>query len=147
MKTSTHKLFTFCAAMAVVVAFGGTAHAQSQATPEAFIGTFMPHGLDGRDYVDRHIALFRDAMQGCYETELGEEPSVAGLMLMRVYIESNGRVWDVEILQNRTGSEALADCVEANIESAQLDPSHRDNVSITLPVTFRMRGGTEVAWR
>lgn len=116
-----------------------SASAQNATLPEAFIGTFMPHGLDGRVYVDEQIDTLRDAMQFCYEDELTEDPSTTGLMLMRVYVASNGDVIDVEMMQNRTGSGELATCVESTLEEVSLDPSNRDNVSITLPVTFRMR--------
>ena len=112
---------------------------QASEVPEAFIGTFMPHGLDGRSYVDAHIALFREAMLGCYETSLDSSPTLEGLMLMRVYVASDGDVIDVDIMQNRTGSTALASCVESALEAVAMRPSNRDNVSITLPVTFRLR--------
>lgn len=147
MTTTTQRALTI-AALALCALVGFAAPASAQSMPEAFIGTFMPHGLDGRDYVDSHIDLFRDAMQGCYEDELDSSPDVAGLMLMRVYIEANGAISDVDIVQNRTGSSELATCVESNIEQAQLSPNNRNNVSITLPVTFRMRdAGTELARR
>ena len=119
---------------------------QNATLPEAFIGTFMPHGLDGRIYVDEQIDTLRDAMQFCYEDHLDETPDTAGLMLMRVYVASDGEVLDVEMVQNRTGSVELATCVESTLEEVSLDPSNRDNVSITLPVTFRMRDvGPELA--
>ena len=122
------------------------AFSQNATLPEAFIGTFMPHGLDGRLYVDEQIDTLRDAMQFCYEDHLDEAPDTAGLMLMRVYVASDGDVLDVEMMQNRTGSGELATCVETTLEEVNLDPSNRDNVSITLPVTFRMRDvGPELA--
>jgi hypothetical protein len=128
-------------AFAVCAFFGfqATVFAQNATLPEAFIGTFMPHGLDGRIYVDEQIDTLRDAMQFCYEDHLDQTPDTAGLMLMRVYVASDGEVLDVEMMQNRTGSGELATCVETTLEEVSLDPSNRDNVSITLPVTFRMR--------
>lgn len=139
---------TFLAAFAALVALALPSQAAAQSAPEAFVGTFMPHGLDGRDYVDAHMDLFRDAMQGCYESHLDRDDSLAGLMLMRVYVDSDGTVSDVDIVQNRTGSNPLASCVEDSIEAEQLAANHRDNVSITLPVTFRMRDtSTELAHR
>ncbi|MFT6395397.1 MAG: hypothetical protein ACJAYU_000139 [Bradymonadia bacterium] len=119
--------------------WASSAAAQNATLPEAFIGTFMPHGLDGRDYVDEQIATLRDAMQFCYEEHLEETADTSGLMLMRVFVASDGEVLDVEMMQNRTGSGELANCVEFSLEEVSLDPSNRDNVSITLPVTFRMR--------
>ncbi len=144
----TQHISTFFAAIALLVVLGAPSSADAQTTPEAFVGTFMPHGLDGRDYVDEHMHLFRDAMQDCYESHLGRNPALAGLMLMRVYIDSDGTISDVDIVQNRTGSDNLASCVEGSIEDEQLAANDRDNVSITLPVTFRMRdGGAELAHR
>ncbi len=134
--------------LVVCLTFGWAsgATAQNSTLPEAFIGTFMPHGLDGRSYVDEQIGTLRDAMQICYEEHLEETADTAGLMLMRVYLAPDGEVLDVEMMQNRTGSGELATCVETTLEEVHLDPSNRDNVSITLPVTFRMRDvGPEVA--
>lgn len=136
-------ILTSLALAALTLVFAGSTPAAAQSvTPEAFVGTFMPHGLDGRDYVDAHMDTFRDAMQSCYESHLGRSPGLAGLMLMRVYVDSDGTVSDVDIVQNRTGSEGLASCVETAIESERLAANHRPNVSITLPVTFRMRDTT-----
>ena len=109
------------------------------ATPEAFIGTFMPHGLDGRSYVDENLDILRSMMQICYEDHLRENSNTTGMMLMHIYVSHAGEIINVEMTQNRTGNEELAMCVETSLESAILGPNDRNNVSITLPVTFRMR--------
>lgn len=147
MTNATRKLETAMLLVAcVTLGWSSPAVAQNATLPEAFIGTFMPHGLDGRDYVDGQIGTLRDAMQFCYEEHLEETTGTAGLMLMRVFVASDGEVIDVEMMQNRTGSRELATCVESTLEDVSLDPSNRNNVSITLPVTFRMRDvGPEIA--
>lgn len=113
--------------------------AQGLPEAEAYIGTFMPHGLDGRSYVDNQIAVLRSTLQLCYENQLSQAPDTIGLMLMHIYIAPNGEVIDVEVVLNHTGNGDLASCVEDGLEEASLDPSNREGVSITLPVTFRMR--------
>jgi TonB family protein len=128
--------------LAVGAVASAPAAAQSRPVPEAFVGTFMPHGLDGRDYVDAHIGLIRSAMQDCYESSVARTPALEGLMLVRVYVTSAGMVSNVDVVQNRTGNGDLAVCVERAVESVTMAPSHRDNVSITVPVTFRMRASS-----
>lgn len=145
MKIQTHLLL---AAVAGVAMFAAPSAANATEVPEAFVGTFMPHGLDGRDYVDAHIEELRDAMQACYVSQLATSPNLDGLMMLRVHPAQDGGVPQVELLTNRTGSGALASCVETSLERVSMSPTHVADASITLPVTFRMRDvGTTVAAR
>jgi hypothetical protein len=146
MKTPTKILIaTAIAGMAIM---GSPMEANATDVPEAFIGTFMPHGLDGRDYVDQNIDAIRDAMQDCYETQLVSAPSLDGLMMLRVRPAAAGGTPEVEMLTNRTGNGALASCVEASLESLSMTPTYVEGAAITLPVTFRMReSSTAVASR
>ena len=107
--------------------------------PEAYIGTFMPHGLSERDYVDAQIPRIQHAMLHCYTTELVWESGLSGLMMVRVYLSANGEVRQAQVVQNRTGSDALGDCLSDGLAGLQLDPVGRSNVSISFPVTFRVR--------
>ena len=146
MKTRVQLLIA--TAVAGLALLGSPMEAQATDVPEAFIGTFMPHGLDGRDYVDQNIDELRDAMQGCYETQLAFSPSLDGLMMLRVRPAAAGGSPEVELLTNRTGSGALASCVEASLESVSMTPTYVEGTAITLPVTFRMReSNTPVASR
>lgn len=146
MKTRTQLLIA--TAVAGVALFGSPTEAQATEVPEAFIGTFMPHGLDGRDYVDQNIDELRDAMQGCYESQLVYSPSLDGLMMLRVRPSAEGGSPEVELLTNRTGSGALASCVQASLENVTMTPTYVEGAAITLPVTFRMReSNTSVASR
>ncbi|MFT6399205.1 MAG: hypothetical protein ACJAYU_003970 [Bradymonadia bacterium] len=130
------------AAVAGAALFASSAEANATEVPEAFVGTFMPHGLDGRDYVDEHIEDLREAMQACYETQLVQSPNLDGLMMLRVHPARNGGAPEVDLLTNRTGSGALASCVEASLERVSMAPTYVSDASITLPVTFRMRDAT-----
>lgn len=126
-------------AAAVVIALPATASAQDVATasePEAFIGTFMPQGLDGRDYVDAHLPAIQQTLLGCYVDELDASPATTGMLVMRIYVAPNGTVTGVDVLDNRTGSEDLALCAQEEVEALDMAANHRPNVSITLPVSF-----------
>jgi hypothetical protein len=130
--------------LAAAAALFGTASAASAdaqqvasaSSPDAFIGTFMPHGLDSRDYVDDHLPAFRATLLDCYMDELDASPTTSGMLVMRMYIAPNGTVTGVDVLDNRTGSEDLAICAQEEIEALDLAANHRPNVSITLPVSF-----------
>ncbi len=146
MKNQTNLLLA--AAVVGAALFAAPAEANATEVPEAFVGTFMPHGLDGRDYVDAHIDELREAMQACYETQVAYSPSLDGLMMLRVHPAPEGGSPQVDLLSNRTGSGALASCVEASLEQVSMSPTRVEGAAITLPVTFRMREtGTSVASR
>lgn len=131
---------TLAAATALLVTAGSaSAGAQDLATaaaPDAFIGTFMPHGLDSRAYVDDHLPTFRATLLDCYMDELDASPDTSGMLVMRMYIAPNGTVTGVDVLDNRTGSEDLALCAQEEMEALDMAANHRPNVSITLPVSF-----------
>lgn len=127
------------AAIAGGALFGSPTDAQATDVPEAFIGTFMPHGLDGRDYVDQNLDGLRDAMQSCYEDQLVHSPSLHGLMMLRVQPAPMGGTPEVELLSNQTGSGALGSCVESSLEQVSMTPTYVEGAAITLPVTFRVR--------
>lgn len=134
--------FIICLIVAVIsllFSYKSGVSAQESQTAEAYIGTFMPHGLDGRSYVDDQIPVLRSIMQICYENHLNLDPDTTGLVLMQVFISANGEIINVDIMQNRTGSEDLASCVETGLEMLTLEPNNRENASIMLPVTFRLR--------
>ncbi len=143
-RVATATAFAFAALFAVVA---GPSTAQAQ-EPEAYIGTFMPHGLEGRDYVDRHIARIQNAMLNCYEQTLAASPRTSGMMLARIFLDRAGHVTDVAVMTNQTGNAALASCVEAEVADVRFSATYNDNASITVPVTFRVPShGEAVAQR
>jgi hypothetical protein len=143
-RVATATAFAFAALFTVVTA---PSAAQAQ-EPEAYIGTFMPHGLEGRDYVDRHIARIQHAMLNCYEQTLESSPRTAGMMLTRVFLDRSGQVTEVAVMNNQTGDTALASCVEAEVADVRFAATYSDNASITIPVTFRLQPrGVAVAQR
>jgi len=133
------KICSIVAVISLLFSASSVVSAQEEQTVEAYIGTFMPHGLDGRSYVDDQIPVLRSIMQICYENHLELDPDTTGLVLMQVFISANGEIINVDIMQNRTGSEDLANCVETDLEILTLEPNNRENASIMLPVTFRLR--------
>ncbi len=107
--------------------------------PEAYIGTFMPHGLEGRDYLDNHLSRIQRAMESCYDEALRVAPSTSGMMLTRIFLDRAGNVTDVAVMNNQTGNTALAGCVEEAVADVRFSATQSDNASITVPVTFRVR--------
>jgi hypothetical protein len=100
------RLMLAAAAALFVTASAASADAQhvaSASSPDAFIGTFMPHGLDSRDYVDDHLPAFRATLLDCYMDELDASPTTSGMLVMRMYIAPNGTVY---VLHNRSGGSA-----------------------------------------
>ncbi|MFT4703707.1 MAG: hypothetical protein ACI81R_001399 [Bradymonadia bacterium] len=133
---TTTRTLTAALALCLVGFFAAPASAQAVEGAEAFIGTFMPHGLDGRDYVDTHLGELQAVLLDCYQLELVEDDSVAGMMVVRVHIAPNGSVSQVDVLDNRTGNTELAVCAQEEMEELQLTANDRPNVSITIPVSF-----------
>ncbi len=56
-----HRRATLTTAALAFVATCVTAAPAAAQAPEAYIGTFVPHGLEGRDYVDRHLSRIQNA--------------------------------------------------------------------------------------
>ncbi len=64
------KICSIVAVISLLFSASSVVSAQEEQAVEAYIGTFMPHGLDGRSYVDDQIPVLRSIMQICYENHL-----------------------------------------------------------------------------
>jgi hypothetical protein len=82
--------------------------------------------------MSRHV----DGLVRCYETCPGLNDRIGTIAVMFT-VKLDGTVGDVEVVENTVGSDALADCVSAEVKRATFPPPDGDVVRIRYPFVFQ----------
>lgn len=77
------------------------------------------------------------AVRGCYERELTRgNPNLAGRMRVRMTVQSMGNLSNVRVVDNTTGSDSLASCVEGAVRRVRLRSGPRTPLDAEYPLVF-----------
>ena len=89
------------------------------------------HACEGDPWdIDGAVERQRGPIRACYDRGRLKEPDPKGPVSASFEITSDGWFADVRILENTTGSLALAECVRRQVERVQLSPAPYDRVSV-----------------
>jgi TonB family protein len=61
------------------------------------------------------IQRYAPGIQYCYGNELKREPTLRGKLVLALTVAASGEVSDARVVQNTTGSQALASCALAQV--------------------------------
>lgn len=122
---------------------GGGAHiggpeAGRAPVARADVNLKLPTSADPKGLGDlqRRVKTYAGAVQGCYEQALREDPELSGRVVLSLSL-SAGRVSEAVVVENSTGSQELAICVESRAERWQFDTS----VTLDFSVPFALTRG------
>ena len=88
--------------------------------------------------VQRQIKRRLKAIQRCYESELRNNPTLAGKVTVQFTIEQRGNVTGAKALENSTGSPAVASCVTRTIRRFRFNPGPEGgSVTFKYPFVFQ----------
>ncbi len=86
----------------------------------ADIGGIDAGGAEGADSAQKTIRRYKGQIQACYEGELKNNPNLRGRMALAIDVDG-GRVTNVAIEDNGTGSSAVASCVKTKVRRWRFD--------------------------
>ncbi|RME27716.1 MAG: hypothetical protein D6798_03940 [Deltaproteobacteria bacterium] len=86
----------------------------------ADIGGIDAADAEGADSAQKTIRRYKGQIQACYEGELKNNPNLRGRMALAIDVKA-GRVTNVAIEDNGTGSKAVADCVRTKVRRWRFD--------------------------
>ena len=90
---------------------------------------------------DSVIAALRPRFRSCYERGLGEDPSMAGKVVISAKIRSNGEVASASSSSNVGLSTGVAECIAKAVRGAQFAAPGGAGSSLAIPVTFVRQAG------
>lgn len=65
------------------------------------------------------VATVSTEIRACYERKLREQPGLRGALEVEIRVQPDGTFSGVHVTEDRLGSEAVADCVVAVLETAR----------------------------
>lgn len=87
--------------------------------------------------VVRMINTRRGAITRCYESQLRNNPTLAGRVRVSMTIQESGSVTNVRAVENTTGSEDVASCVVRVVQGFRFNPGPVDgSVTYAFPFVF-----------
>ncbi len=89
-------------------------------TGKADIGGIDAGGAEGADSATKTIKRYRGQIQSCYERELKNNPSLRGRLAIAIDV-SGGKVTNVAIDDNGTGSREIEACVKTSVRRWRFD--------------------------
>jgi len=89
-----------------------------------------------RSDVKRKVKGRGAAIRACYETQLQNNPDLAGKVTVQWIVDLNGRVQNVEIVDNATENEALGACINETIEKIHFQHSKGGMCIVSWPFVF-----------
>lgn len=89
----------------------------------------------GADSVKSHLSLNKGQIKSCYEEQLIRDPSLSGKVELAWTVDVDGSVSTIDVAENTTGNEDLADCMARRVKRMQF-PEGEEPVSVSYPFTF-----------
>ncbi len=111
------------------VTYPFTFRARAETTPPSEVGL-------GREAIRRAFAEARSELQRCYERGLLEVPELEGRVTVRLTIDEDGAVSELDLSDSTLESDDVIACLEARLSTLAF-PAHRDGaVTVTYPLIF-----------
>lgn len=75
----------------------------------------------------------KSAIRSCYEETLRSKPDAEGKVKIRFTIGPAGRITEITVVENSTGSEKLSDCIQRKVKGWRFDKPENGSVTYTYP--------------
>lgn len=82
------------------------------------------------------VRRYAAGIQFCYDNQLKKEPGLRGKLVISLTVLANGEVRQADVVQNQLGSDAVVDCVLAQIRAWQFPAIPVGVVSFKTPFVF-----------
>lgn len=102
--------------------------------PQDVIGS-----LDSKK-IQSALAKYRPALDKCHTRALNLDPNVSGRVVVSVTLEPSGKVVDVAVIENTTGSTELEKCLILRMQKWQFPAYEGDVAQFNLPFVFTASG-------
>lgn len=102
---------------------------------EPMIGTLDPQ------LVRQTIERYRFELQLCYELALRRNQQATGSMEWQWHLDTQGQVYDIELLQSNISDPKMIDCVRAKIASWKWPRPQKGSIQISFPFHFKPAKG------
>lgn len=79
--------------------------------------------------------------RACYERALRTNETLQGKMVVKVRVDSNGRVCSAGVAEDGVGSQEVSSCVLGNFRGVKLPPPTGGCLDVNVPMSFVSRGG------
>jgi outer membrane biosynthesis protein TonB len=89
-----------------------------------------------REGLARYVKARLKSIQSCYERELKRNSSLKGKIVVRFTIGSNGRTKEVEIDENKLGSDEVGNCIRTIIKTWTFPFKPESDVTLSYPFVF-----------
>ncbi len=96
-------------------------------------------GLSGfiePEKVEKFISLNKYQLQICYEIALRRDESSEGLMEWRWKVDSQGRIYDIELVANNINDDKMIKCIREKISQWRFPPPKNGAIEISFPFEF-----------
>jgi len=98
-------------------------------------------GSLSREEIERVVNAHRSEIRYCYEREIARNPSLSGKVAMKWTIVSGGRVENVSVKDNTTGSRSLSDCIGGYLKDWKFpSPAEGSKADVEYPWIFKPKG-------
>lgn len=102
---------------------------------EPMIGTLDPR------LVQETIDRYRFELQLCYELALRRNQEAKGSMEWQWHLDTQGQVYDIELVQSSISDSKMIDCVKSKIASWKWPRPQKGSIQISFPFHFRPAKG------
>jgi outer membrane biosynthesis protein TonB len=89
----------------------------------------------GAESIQSHVSLNKRQIKSCYEEQLARDPDLSGKVELAWTVAADGSVDRVDVAENTTGNEDLADCMARRVRRMQF-PGGEEPVEVSYPFTF-----------
>ena len=87
------------------------------------------------DAIRRVMRMKLGAVKRCYDQGLARRPELAGSVLLRFAIQTNGAVSDCQVIRSTLGDEPVERCIAAVVRGLEFPKAPRPTV-VTYPFVF-----------
>jgi hypothetical protein len=104
----------------------------------------IPGALSASE-LTRFIQARLPSMRACYERELRRNPTLAGRVVARFVIATNGRITQSEIVQNTLGNDDVGNCIKTAMRSWSTPFRPSEDAQVEFPFVFQPDGSASTA--
>ncbi|MBD3344847.1 MAG: TonB family protein [Chitinivibrionales bacterium] len=104
--------------------------------PESIEGAASSNAKRDNGAINRVVGSHKTSIRMSYEKYLKRNPGLAGKITVRFTIAAAGRIIEVQILENTTGSKDLARDISRKMKMWRFDPISDGDVTVTYPFVF-----------
>ncbi|MDG5813618.1 AgmX/PglI C-terminal domain-containing protein [Chitinispirillales bacterium ANBcel5] len=108
--------------------------------PEAIEGAGLTNVKRGQSAINSVVASHRSTIRLVYQRYLRRDPNLSGKITVKFTIKASGRVVDVVVIENSTGSESFKEEVIRRIQLWQFEKIPEGDVTVTYPFIFSAGG-------